>query len=316
MATNLLAKRVGARGSSRLGVLRHVLDGVDLHGECDLGLDESALHTLAYEFHFDALASAIPTRGDRARLVEIAWFGSAVADIASAGADAWHDGALRDGALFNLGVALVDSVLDDRHDARARALAARLAPEQLRGCLLGQSRLDGPGPIREIGAVFHAALRGIGERWRHDRSVLTQIETLLIRMYRSEMTRAASRADAKRLPVAFIGVVSDHGYRLLVHETVDRLGCFVALLDDWQDLGDDLMTGRANLFVHDRDLGARTAAARLLSCSRLLVRHRRSIDQIGRRLRDALDVTLLAAELAGREVELKTHAFLRHLLLP
>jgi hypothetical protein len=305
-------RRVGSRGSSGGVILRRVLAGVRLGEDRPLGLDGEQLDLLAVEHDFAELARLSPERGDAARLREIAWFGSAVADIASSGDDA----VLRTGGLFNLAVALVDSVVDHRRDDRLASLAVALAPSALRSRLLLGRPLDSNGPGGEIVALMDRVLRDVAERWRHDPSLLAEADALLTRMYVSEMRPGVSRRDAKLLPLTFVGVVSDRARRPVVRETVAGIGLFAALLDDWQDLADDLMAGRANTFLHERDLTPATGPARALTGIRLIARPRRASAGIAVQLRTALLSTVDAAHRAGGEVEAKTHAFLRRLLLP
>jgi hypothetical protein len=303
-------QRVGSRGKARANILRCLLENVALASECDLGLPLRVLCSISREFEFDTLSRLVPSRGNRDRLLEIAWFGSAVADVAASSEDPFGEQVLRDGALFNVAISLVDSVLDDASDPRSRALTHFLAPMHLRRRLIGEP-IASSDDVRPIVRLFDDALGSIGQRWRHRVAVIDDADFLLSRMYKSEMVPTASRLDAKRLPFAFVGLVSDGTQRLEVLEVSERLGAFVALLDDWQDLGDDLIAGRANVFLDDRDLSLATLRPRIAGSAR-----RRSLAEVATRLRTALDDTLVAADRAGSRVALKTRSFLGQLLCP
>ncbi|HEV7653532.1 MAG TPA: hypothetical protein VGP36_02190 [Mycobacteriales bacterium] len=274
------------------------------------------MELLAAGHGFNDLSRLNPDRGDAGRLCEIAWFGSAVADIASSGDGSANLRALRTGGLFNVAVALVDSVVDRRRDGRAGGLTVALAPPALRDRLLVERPLDTEGPGGEIVALMDVVLRDVAERWRHDPQMLAEAHELLTRMYISEMRPGVSRRDAKLLPLTFVGVVSDHARRPAVRETVQGISRFAGLLDDWQDLGDDLVAGRANAFLHERDLAPATSAPRALTGARLIARPRKASSGIAGQVRAALLTTVEAARRAGGDVEAKTHAFLRCLLMP
>jgi hypothetical protein len=315
-------RRVGSRGRTRVAVMRKVLDNVHLSERVPLGFDEVQLERLAARHDFDRLARLIPDRGDAHRLREIAWFGSAVADIASSGTGAAranlvaHDAAIESGALFNLAVALVDSVVDGHRDERAANLRASLAPEALRSRLVNGAALNTDGAAGAVIAVFDAVLADVRERWHDDLRLLAAAAALLRRMYVSEMQPGASRRDAKMLPLVFIGLVSDPVGRPAVQATVEGIGALAALLDDWQDLGDDICAGRGNVFVHERDVSRTTGAGRALTGVRLVARPRRTCGVVAGEIRAALDATLDAARRTSSDVEAKVHAFLRRLLMP
>ena len=65
---------------------------------------------------FRALASGFPARGDTESLIRIAWWGSAWGDVVCAPDAPDRDLVLKEAALFNLGIALFDSVIDERPD--------------------------------------------------------------------------------------------------------------------------------------------------------------------------------------------------------
>lgn len=311
-------RRVGARGAARARILGRLLADVRLTTALGtkLGMEMPELRALADQLELERIAREVPARGDVERLIQIAWYGSAFADIACPGEHPHRAAALRDGALFNLGIALVDSIVDDRRDARRDVLARALSPFSLRARLAEGTPLDAPAGVQAIVRLFDEMLRSTAERWRGDQLVMARAGAMLSRMYDSEMLPRASRLDAKTLPTPFIALVSDHDRRESVARAAERLGQLVAMLDDWQDLGDDLIHGRANMFVHDRDLARSTARVRVSASARRVLAFRASVDEIAGRLRRALDGTLASADAAGFEVAAKTRVLLRTLLMP
>src|SRR5271154_871135 len=101
-----------------------------------LGLRMFEIESVCAVYGIDGLARRIPTRAEQAAdLHQIAWHGSALADIDCAADHPRREHLLLDAALFNLAVALTDSLVDDDPSAGAGAARA-LAPEKLERRLL------------------------------------------------------------------------------------------------------------------------------------------------------------------------------------
>jgi hypothetical protein len=221
------------------------------------GLGERALNRLAEEFCFDAIAAAFPERGDTKLLKHIAWYGSVLADIMNTSNIPSHVQSLESGALFNLAVAVFDSCVDVNNET-ARSLAVALSPQNLSARLRNPGRTD--LAIRSDSAdadlvcqLFDRVLSTVGQRFVKNQEIMSMLENLLSRMYYSETSPGSCRTDAKALPVCFICMLAD-GPRALSRERFHvALGNFIALLDDWQDLADDLRNGNANSFVYSYD---------------------------------------------------------------
>ena len=244
-----LERRVGARGSHWAGI-RAALAGmipIVVNGD-ETCVDEQGLALLADTFQFDELARHFPTRGNSSALKRIARFGSQLIAIACAAAGLGSEFPLLvEGALFNLGVALFDTVVDDQ-PSRLPAVTAALNPRRIRDHLL----LGVPLPASADAAVelivrlFRALFESIRNRVPATR--LPALAASLTKMYQAEVDDPAAALDAKILPTAFFGelVGDDDGRGVAV---MKRLGVFVALLDDWQDLGSDIVARRPNSFL-------------------------------------------------------------------
>ena len=134
-----------------------------------LGLHEADLASLAVRCRFGRLAEHFRSEGGPAELREIAWWGSALADIATeAAAHPRNDDLLTDAAFFNLGVALFDGVVDNA-PARIPAIAKSLSPTRLRRKLARpldpEAALSCAEPDFElIVSLFDQTLGGVGQR--------------------------------------------------------------------------------------------------------------------------------------------------------
>lgn len=137
-------RRVGSGGKGRSLITSHLLlvlppapnESLTASRQVTpLGLTESQVAQLARAYRFAELAQHFPSRGDVQHLCKVAWYGSAVADIAVARAAPERELALRDGALFNVGIALFDTIVDDQPDGLAGAQEA-LYPAALRQRLM------------------------------------------------------------------------------------------------------------------------------------------------------------------------------------
>lgn len=196
----------------------------------------------------------MPTRGDRRRLEQIAWFGSALAEIGCAEGGVVDRSLLIEGAAFNLAVALFDTLVDERApgvDELTRVLAPDVLARILRGNFdVAHSRVE---QIERIAQLFRFVVGRAGQRFAGDAPKLLVLEHQLRRMFESEISAGVSRADAKTLPIEFVGELCSRS--AAPSRLFESLGSFLALYDDWQDLGDDVAHGRANSFVRpfDRD---------------------------------------------------------------
>jgi hypothetical protein len=309
---NWFASRVGAVGrgwiSIRTALLRHLPTPREA---TRLGLDDVALETLAARHQFDRLATLFPTRGDAAGLRRIARFGSQLAAIAciAAGLDPIPP-LLIEGARFNLGVALFDTIVDDdrRHLGEA---AVGLAPVLIHGHLVEGvplPRSRDPG-VELVIDLFRALFASVRERATAPH--LSQLSDALSAMYISEVSEEGDPLAAKILPTRFFGqLVAPDEWKVLT--LMQRLGAFVARIDDWQDLPADIVAERPNAFLG----GNVSTASTQYTALRLwrVVGGRVSHWEIGRRLALALDDVLIAARRAGPGAEAASVAFVRGLL--
>jgi hypothetical protein len=146
------------------------------------------------------------------------------------------------------------------------------------------------------------------------RASVTHCERLaeqLAEMYLCETGQAGNALHAKVLPIAFFGeLVDDPSGR--ARKLLYKLGVFLALIDDWQDLASDIVGRTANRFVNG---GESFGAHRYVSAAlgRILgggLSHRQISLALSVALRDVLD----CASAADRPTEKKTVALARGLL--
>jgi len=224
-----------------------------------VGFSADQLSDLDRRFNFGTLQAHFPERGSRSLLRRIAWFGSALADVACPTVGESRHETMEMGALFNLAVALFDSVVDGRPRLKRSLFRALEVPKMV-------ARLRGPNdeatrirsaehPLAPLCMLFDAVLRSLGQRYAGSNSRLSDIERQLERMHSSETLPGRKRIEAKCLPVTFVCQASDTHAPMSVRKLYIELGRLLALLDDWRDIADDVRAGRANQFICSYDFG-------------------------------------------------------------
>ncbi|HUB74874.1 MAG TPA: hypothetical protein VL979_12675 [Solirubrobacteraceae bacterium] len=312
------------------GGVTSVLDALVPHSEAvpeldSLGLSDEEVQAACAGHGVDGLVERIHGRGPTdAHLHVIAWHGSALADIGCPATQPQRRELLLDCALFNLAVALTDSLVDDEAPTGARAARA-LAPAKLARRLRAPSDPEAAiagetgDQLDAFFALWDALLARLGQRFAAEPERLEQIAAMLARMHHSEFDAGADRLPAKVLPIEFLGLVLAAGAG---REEADalaalyrELGELVGLVDDWHDLLVDMRRMHANQLV--MLIAERTPANRL----RYLGRSLRRVAFPGR-LADEL-VTGLRAHLRGAieragelspEARLKAAAYAKGLL--
>lgn len=201
----------------------------------------------------ETLAWRIPWRGDAERLRTIAWWGSALGDLASDERRPERSPILAEAAAFNLGVALFDSVVEHGH-ARCAQLTTALAPGRLRDRLLSPSTEGTRVACHDVSldlvaGLFDRVLASLGQRLagrpRHLESLAQQLDD----MYRSEIGLTPDPFVAKSGPVIFIGALSEDADPGYARRLFSALGHFCQLWDDSLDIAEDLRSGAPNAFL-------------------------------------------------------------------
>jgi hypothetical protein len=251
-----IARRVGAIGPRRhdiIGALRREFLGRSTASVADnsLGLSAEELGAMATAFDFAGLAATFPSRGDVQRLRQIAWFGSALGDVACAERCERDEDVLLDAAIFNLAVALFDTAVDDQ-PSLLPALTNTLNPTVLRSVLVGDptekaTPLGDQRGIEGLQSLFVHVLRRARGRFLGMHVKLASLDAFVRLMFDSETGDRASRARAKTLPITFINALATP--TVFPSRLSASLSTFLALYDDWQDLGHDVVDRRANAFV-------------------------------------------------------------------
>jgi hypothetical protein len=288
-----------------------------------LGLDDAEIEAACAQHGVVALRERISSRGaTTAHLQRIAWHGSALADIACPVAHPLRERVLLDAALFNLAVALTDSLVDDEPDAGARA-GRTLAPDLLERRLMQSSGTDaalGGGDessdLRPLYALWDALLVSIGSRFDEDHATIARLAALLDRMHRSEFAAGEDRLAAKALPIEFVGALVRDGANSLgrAHEDLYReLGALIGLLDDWHDLALDMRHLRANELIYTHDGRGSRRAQYLLRGALRLVGIRGLAEDVVRRIGAHTARVLALAESISPQARANSAAYLQSL---
>jgi hypothetical protein len=279
-----------------------------------LGLGDEALAQLAATHGFAELARQFPSRGDAHHLRGVAWYGSALADVACRAGTIGRDEALCTGALFNVAVALADTVVDD-HPQTLRLAQAALHPAALERRLFHpldpQAALAPADPaLRGLAGLFDGVLSTLGRRYAGDLATLRALAGQLAGMYESEVGRTADRMPAKTLPIVFVFSGAAGAGEPATERLAQRLARLLAHVDDWHDLGRDICRLRANGFVLAHHGRGRDLVPYIRRALYRVLGGRRSHADIGWALARACRATLEAAVEAGPEARAKTCALL------
>jgi hypothetical protein len=219
----------------------------------ELGFSSHELRTFSDTHQLAEIAERFVCRGDTKRLEKIAWWGSALGDIASVGLPGERSKILWEAAAFNLGVSLFDSVVEEEPDSAAtlsQALGLAHLEERLeRSSASGTPLVCEDRSLGLVVRLFDSALAGAGRRfssWPGHREFLGD---LLGRMYRSELGLSEDRFAAKSLPTVFIGALGHHSDEERAHCFFRVLANFFQLWDDWLDLTEDFGGLAPNSFL-------------------------------------------------------------------
>ena len=286
-----------------------------------LGLSDERLLGLAAEYHFGTVAGCFRRAGGPLELRQVAWWGSALADIAcAAAARRRDDDLLADAALFHLAVALFDQIVDDQPD-RSGTLAESVDPSRLRLKLESPSapdaRLHCNDPELDlIVGLFDGALGGIGRRLEDEPAWRDEILQMLEAMYVSELALSDDPMVAKTLPFTLVGHLALRPGEAAPRALFQNLAHLLGLWDDWQDLLADGWALAPNAHLGPRDPRG-TLPRRLRGLARglwltlmgAIPRH-----EISGCLSGALEATLESARPLPGAARQKTVALLLHML--
>ncbi len=163
-------------------------------------------------------------------------------------------------ALFNLGVSVFDSVVDDEPQLLGE-LEAALHPdrvaERLRLAAGSTARpaLCSDRAAELVVALFDRALHSAAARLEGDFTARLRLHRLLVAMYESELGLSSDRRAAKTLPVVFIGELAGARRNRIIEDLYAKLAAFLCLYDDWQDVDDDRRSHSFNTFSRAKPRG-------------------------------------------------------------
>ncbi|RYY57402.1 MAG: hypothetical protein EOO09_02800 [Chitinophagaceae bacterium] len=310
---NWLTRRLGCSGRGRLRLLeslRGQLAPAGNHESLQTGLGHSELCRFAQQYRLHEIATAIPHRGDVEDLMVIAWFGSAIADLGCYDSGEKRDRILQEGALFNLAVALFDTVMDEmpaHRDQLKLSVNIPLIRGRLWNPLNPDTRLTSRDPaITHIAALFDALFVSLGSRVEGNSRgrELSEIISLFSAMYNGGSNGERDPFRTKVLPVLFLGRLN-YSFRnyVLMEDFYCQLGKFIQLYDDWLDMARDALQGKPNYFLNhwthttllDKPLFYLSFGVRLLGGSLF---HRHTTRTVTRAMNDAIEASRFADPLA------------------
>lgn len=291
-----LQHRLGTTGPARERALLAIAEAARCYRRGSSALDDvdvGSLRETAESYDFPGAAALFPSRASGDGLMDTAWFGARLASLTSGARS--RDGQ-RMGALFNIAVALFDTIVDE-HPQQLPELVRCISLRTLQAALFDGRPLPPSADVRvaRVSALLDEVFRELrcarlGER----RQVLW---TLLREMYRGELGYGDAGA-AKLLPTLFIGCIGSANWPVLDQLFFLEVARFVALWDDWADLGADLRAGRENTLL-GRAGWQRAPIARLAWSMFRLGGGRVSHEEISLRLAHATHALLRAAAAVG-----------------
>jgi hypothetical protein len=251
-----LRRRMGGAGRPCLRIRERVgecLPQLREDGNDDLGLSASELSAFSEMNKLEEIGQHFPWRGTAQRLETIAWWGSAVGDIACRRRPFERSQILCEAAGFNLGISLFDSILEhepSKSPYLIEVLNEAHLKERMRDPLEADTQLICDDPTLDLLVqLFDRALSSIGQRFAASVRQIDYLSELLQEMYRSELGLSNDRFAAKSLPIVFIGTWANPNEDERAFCFFDALGCFMRLWDDWLDITDDVRNLAPNSFI-------------------------------------------------------------------
>lgn len=318
-----LERRLGCAGKERLRILQaiaqqgHVYDELKIE---QIGLTKERLSSLSRIYNIPLISQNYPSRGDTESLLRIAWWGSAWGDVACIENDKSNSLVLKESALFNLAIALFDTVVDEYPNLKSE-ITKIINPFKIRRRLYQPSKeytaliCDHP-LLGCIAHIFNDMLSSIGLRLSDQPQHLERIAQILESMYKSELRLSSNPFNAKRLPLLFIGLLSNVSYRCDVCHLFECIGDFIHLWDDWLDLSEDMIRLAPNAFLGStikNPLGIYTLIYLCRSFSRILAGsfyHK----QIANLLAAKLEMVVASAKRVGPNTFRKTAVLCNYLV--
>lgn len=251
-----LRRRLGCAGRSCLRIREHIrecLPEIRQEENGPLGFSSPELANFSESQQLAEIAKRFSWRGNVKRLEKIAWWGSALGDVASVRWPTDRSQILWEAASFNLGVSLFDSILE-KETGKLALLARALDGVQLKVRLERPDITHKPltctdSSLKLIVRLFDSALSGAGRRFRCWPAQIKYLSELLETMYRSELGLSQDPFAAKIMPTVFIGALGNHNQEEQAHRFFECLGRFIQLWDDWLDLSEDSCRLAPNAFL-------------------------------------------------------------------
>ncbi len=251
-----LRRRLGCAGRPCLRIrerIRECLPEIRQEEDRPLGFSSSELADFSETHQLAEIAKRFAWRGNIKNLERIAWWGSALGDVASVRRPIDRSRVLWEAASFNLGVSLFDSILENESDKfppLARALdGVRLRARLVRPSITHRPLTCDDNSLDLIVRLFDTALAGAGRRFNCWPAQIEYLSELLEVMYRSELGLSEDRFAAKTMPVVFIGALGNDYEDEQAHWFFGAFGRFIQLWDDWLDLSEDLRSLAPNAFL-------------------------------------------------------------------
>lgn len=241
----------GCRGKEKHKLKQLMMQMISMSDKNELhpyGLSDDEIQFLAKQFEFTTLAKYCPQRGNENQLKQIAWFGSAIADISIENKNQERKKILTEAALFNLGICLFDSIIDDAPNKR-KILLSIINLKTIKQKLLSPQffffEQSQDNHITLIANIFDTVFGSIGQR----QCKIDEFYVMIARMYESEIETSEEIFSAKYLPVVFIGRLGQKEVNYYYHSYFSRLAEFLFIYDDWLDLADDALHLKTNYFL-------------------------------------------------------------------
>jgi len=220
----------------------------------NLGLDEEELLSLVSELELKSYEGSFRRRGGLEGMITTMWWGSAINDILNS-PDCRSEKTLIISGLFNLGVALFDSIIDDFPKREKRHLSAMVQVMLDNADQSADSSIPNQNTTRELFLIQKLITKILCHLKRnYSRAHGKFLMNLISIMFKSEIGIQNTPHIAKQFPIVFLGALNNNYYNNIKYRQLYReLGLLINYWDDWKDITSDFLRLSPNIFLNENN---------------------------------------------------------------
>lgn len=238
----------------KISLIRDLLVSQNFILNRNLGLNEIEVNLLIQRLKLESYASFFPNRGGIKGFSTIIWWGSVITDIINTNEKDRKNNTLEVAGLFNLGIALFDTIIDDFSKTKRNQLSDLIESEISHKPGIAKHKeyyeiID--HEISLIRNILSFLQEYINENFGKSNNRHLFLNRLIRLMFINETSNLSDKRMAKQFPIIFIGALNNYYYdntriRLLYR----YLGELVNYWDDWKDIRYDAFHNNSNYFLN------------------------------------------------------------------